>query len=363
LITFFQSEFMKHYNISGIQQIGIGVSDAEKSWAWYRKYLGMDIPIFKDQAKAQLMTQYTGNNIHERYAILAINIQGGGGFEVWQYTDRNPVSASTEIQLGDLGIYAVKIKCKDIQKTYQFFQTSGLDILGEICQNPAGKLHFFVKDPVGNVFELVETEYWFLHNQCLTGGVEGCIIGVADMEQSLDFYQKILGYDTKIYDKTGKFEDFKGITAGKESFRRVLLRHSRPCAGNFSRLLGASVIELVQSQDRIPSKIFENRYWGDLGFIHLCFDISGMRYLAEKCAEVGFPFTVNSADTFDMGSAGGHFSYIEAPEGTLIEFVETHKVPIIKKLGWYFNLKKRTNGKPLPNWMVRALALGRVKAD
>ena len=28
--------------ISGIQQIGIGNTDLEKNWAWYRKYFGME---------------------------------------------------------------------------------------------------------------------------------------------------------------------------------------------------------------------------------------------------------------------------------------------------------------------------------
>jgi hypothetical protein len=62
-----------------------------------------------------------------------------------------------------------------------------------------------------------------------------------------------------------------------------------------------------------------------------------------------------------MGEAAGHFSYIEDPDGTLIEFVETHKVPVIKKLGWYLNLKKRNPNKALPNWMVSTLSFNRVK--
>ena len=43
-----------------------------------------------------------------------------------------------------------------------------------------------------------------------------------------------------------------------------------------------------------------------------------------------------------------HFSYIEDPDGTLIEFVETHKLPIIEKLGWYMKLKGRDPKKSLP---------------
>ncbi|MSP70157.1 MAG: VOC family protein, partial [Bacteroidetes bacterium] len=79
------------------------------------------------------------------------------------------------------------------------------------------------------------------------------------------------------------------------------------------------------------------------------------------CESKGHPFTVDSASSFDMGEAAGHFTYIEDPDGTLIEFVETHKVPVLKKIGWYLNLKSRKAEKPLPNWMVKAMAMNRVK--
>jgi hypothetical protein len=62
-----------------------------------------------------------------------------------------------------------------------------------------------------------------------------------------------------------------------------------------------------------------------------------------------------------MGEAGGRFSYIEDADGTWIEFVETHKVPILKKWGWYINLKNRKPGKYLPNWMLRVMGLNKVK--
>ena len=107
--------------------------------------------------------------------------------------------------------------------------------------------------------------------------------------------------------------------------------------------------------------IFENRFWGDWGFIHLCFDIQGMDQLQKECEAEGFPFTVDSAGTFDMGEAGGRFSYIEDPDGTWIEFVETHKVPVMKKWGWYINLKHRKPGKYLPNWMLRAMGMNKVR--
>jgi catechol 2,3-dioxygenase-like lactoylglutathione lyase family enzyme len=187
------------------------------------------------------------------------------------------------------------------------------------------------------------------------------MIGVTDIERSKAFYSELLGYDTVVYDKRGKFSDIAPLPSGDHEVRRVLLRHSKPRVGAFSRLLGASEIELVRVEGRTPKKIFENRFWGDQGFIHLCFDITNQQAMKELCASHGHPFTVDSGEKFDMGEAAGHFSYIEDPDGALIEFVETKKIPIMKKLGWYLDLRKRDALKPLPDWMLKALRFNRVK--
>ena len=47
--------------------------------------------------------------------------------------------------------------------------------------------------------------------------------------------------------------------------------------------------------------------------------------------------------------------------GALIEFVETKKIPIIKKLGGYLDLSRRDPAKPLPKIMLKALGLNRRK--
>jgi hypothetical protein len=62
-----------------------------------------------------------------------------------------------------------------------------------------------------------------------------------------------------------------------------------------------------------------------------------------------------------MGEAAGHFTYIEDADGTLIEFVETKKLPVVKKIGWYIDLRKRDPKKALPNFILKALRFSRVK--
>lgn len=101
---------MNNIVISGIQQLGIGVSNVAEAWKWYRKYLGMDIKVFEESATASLMLPYTGGVPQKRHAVLALNMSGGGGFEIWQYTERKPQPAKFVPGLGDLGIFAAKIR-------------------------------------------------------------------------------------------------------------------------------------------------------------------------------------------------------------------------------------------------------------
>ncbi|MCD6347897.1 MAG: VOC family protein, partial [Bacteroidales bacterium] len=285
---------MQRKIITGIQQVGIGVRNLFDAWKWYKNYFGMDVRIFEDEATADLMLPYTGGEPRQRHAALAINIQGGGGFEIWQYKGRNPLAPSFQVQAGDLGIFAAKIKSKDIDKSFLELQSHGAEILGEITETPHGMRHFYVKDPFNNVFELVEGSSWFYVDKKLGGGTAGVIIGVSNIERARKVYSGILGYDKVLFDEEGHFNDMPGVPGSGSLMRRVLLTHNQKRTGGFSRVFGDTDIELIEVKDRVPELIFKNRLWGDLGFIHLCFDITGMSALKEECKEKGFPFTVDS---------------------------------------------------------------------
>jgi catechol 2,3-dioxygenase-like lactoylglutathione lyase family enzyme len=350
--------------INGIQQLGVGVENFHEAWKWYREHFAMDIRMFEEKATAELMLAHTDGKPRERHAVLALNMQGGGGFEIWQHTGKKPEPCKFEIQLGDLGINIGKIKTSNVKVAFDKYTNSGLNLLDTIHRDPSDKEHFYMKDVYGNIWEIKNDESVFRKKEkSVNGGILGAVIGVKNMAESLKIYKDILGYDKIVYDKTGTFDDFRGIPGGDKEFHRILLKHTDLKSGPFSPFFGESVIELVQVLNREPRDIFEGRIWGDPGFIHLCFDINGMDDLREKTKVMGHPFTVDSAramDTFDMGEAAGNFAYIQAPEGTLIEFVETHKIPLLKKFGWYIDFRKR-GSHPLPNWMLKMFRFMRVK--
>ncbi len=348
-------------NITGIQQMGIGIPNVHEAFEWYRKMLGMDIKIFEEAATAELMLHYTAGKPRKRHAILAINMHGGGGFEIWQHTEHIPVPPVFDVQLGDTGIFICKIKTNDICASHKDLLYKKVTILGGIDANPVGTPHFFFKDPFNNIFQMVEDPSVYEKSTSPNGGTYGAMIGVSDTEKSLKLYQDILNYDVIVYDRVETFDDLKSLPGGNARVRRTLLQHSEPRKGPFSKIFGPTEIELVQVLDRTPSPIFKDRIWGDLGFIHLCFDVTGMNELKKECEKAGFPFTVDSSNSFDMGEAAGHFAYVSDPDGTPIEFVETHKVPVFKKYGVFINLKKRNPKKSLPFWVLKGLKLNRVK--
>src|SRR6187431_2172394 len=132
---------MSNYIISGIQQVGIGVANVHEGFNWYNRHFGMDIQIFEEAAEAALMLPYTGGKPQKRHAILAINMKGGGGFEIWQYTSRTPQPPTFKPQVGDLGIFCAKMKTDNVEATYNYLKSQNIKLLGNISENPLGKKH------------------------------------------------------------------------------------------------------------------------------------------------------------------------------------------------------------------------------
>jgi catechol 2,3-dioxygenase-like lactoylglutathione lyase family enzyme len=347
--------------ITGIQQGGIGVTDASEAKYLYKDLFGMNVLIFEDKAEASLMKQYTGSELHSRHAILSLNMSGGGGFEIWQFTSRQASMPGRSPRLGDLGIFALKIKTGNVKSAHEFFQKKQNCQVSPMLVAPDDRPHFWITDPYGNHFNIVEGDEWFKKGNSICGGVTGAVIGVSNMEKSIAFYKEMLGIDEVIYKGSAPMIDMPYGEQEGQLVTRVLLKKQVSGEGAFSKLLGSVHIELIETKERTPAKIFANRYWGDCGFIHLCFDVLEMDELKKVSSNYGYPFTVDSSDSFSMGTSAGRFCYVEDPDGTLIELVETHKVPILKKLGWYRDLKKRDADKRLPDWMIGMLGLNKIR--
>ncbi len=350
------------YTIHGIQHLGVGVPDHATAWQWYRKFFGLDVPFFDAEAEAHLMTIYTGGKVISKRAAMVLNLKGGCAMEIVCPSTFTARHADQKHQLGDLGIYTGFIKTPDVESTYQYYRNHGVNVISDLCAMPNGWQTFYLKDINGLIFQIIPAKDFYTKSRHITGGTAGCSIGVSDITKSIAFYG-ILGYDQLVYDKTETFDDWSNLEGGQGSFRRVLLCQSRPSGGGFSRLTGKTYIELVQDlSDRAPLKIYDDRYWGDVGFVHLGFDVRNMQALGEKLSEAGYGFTADTNDVLSMGeSTKVHCTYTEDPDGTLIEMIEVYKIPIIERFGIHLNVEKRKPSQPYPDLMLKALKFARIR--
>lgn len=161
------------YNISGIQQLGVGVANVKEAFTWYRQKFGIDIPILDEASEANLMLPYTGQKPHQRHAILAISGKGGGGLEIWQYTSRVPQPPAFEPQLSDLGILMGKIKTDNIKQGYSFLNEKGVGLLSAINENPLKQKHFYMRTFTEISLKLLKTQRYLAKAIMPPGGYQG----------------------------------------------------------------------------------------------------------------------------------------------------------------------------------------------
>lgn len=347
--------------INGLQHIGLAVRNMDRCLVFYRKFLGLDIPFFDSIAPAPLMRVYTRNEVITKRASMIMNLTGGCAMEVIRPTSFEPSLPSFVVQAGDVGIFMVQVKCPDVRAAHAFCQQHAPDSTSLLSDDPVGSPSFILRDPDGNCFQFVRGNGWFTKPRMHSGGLRGAVVGVTDIERSFGLYRDMLGYNKVVYDREGVFTDWASLPGGDQRYRRVLLTQSKPPGGGFARVTGNTTIELVQALDRQPVRIFKGRIWGDSGFVHIGLDVKGMDALGGSLATSGFPFRCDSREVLDMGNTRVHCTYIDDPDGVLIEMIEVYKVPIVEKWGIYLDVEKRDPTRPLPDFMLKALRFSRIK--
>ncbi|MEN9700477.1 MAG: hypothetical protein RLZZ301_1675 [Bacteroidota bacterium] len=327
----------------------------DESLSFYRKYFGMDIPFFDAVQDAPLMKVFTRHQVIEKRASMVMNLRGGSAMEIIRARSFEPRRQDGVFQLGDIGINALVMRSAAIAKSAHRMDNASVYL------DPQSKKRMYVQDPDQLWLCVQEDSQQFLQGIHEAGGVLGVLIGVRSMEHALHFYQQVLGFRKVLLNQTGVFEDWKDMPGGSERYHRIILSTEQAATGGFGEVIGFSQIELIQAQDRTASKIFKGRIWGDIGFVHLGFDVLGMKALEQKCLEAGFPFLCDSQSALAMGNSKVHCAYIADPDGTLIELIEVKRIPIIEKWGIYLKINPKNAHKPRSKYLLWLLRFSRIK--
>jgi catechol 2,3-dioxygenase-like lactoylglutathione lyase family enzyme len=141
------------------------------------------------------------------------------------------------------------------------------------------------------------------------GGVRSFGISVTNLERSISFYQKYLGFDVVMM---SRHENFSGLVDEVSGDKDTRVRSCLLAANN----KGDCMIELFEVSKPRGRSIPFSANWGDFGYLQVCFncdDIGGMASYGEK---VGMEFLCSPKI-----KDGGEFVYAKDLDGIPIEFL------------------------------------------
>lgn len=304
--------------VYGLQQVGLGVLDVEVVCHWYAQHLGFTVKAFDDHNPATDMAPFMGGKPRSKRAVLLLHPNGGGGLEIWQYTGRQPTTLN-HLAWGQPGINAVGIACASPEQAAQRLLAHG----GSRPSFPVPQAHA-VSDPWGNLL--------ILQAGNRNAGVTSVYLGCRSVSETEAFLTQ-----------TGLFASNGSVWHARE-----------PSTGKFGAFLGDFQLHVLSAAaDTSLPHLFHNRYWGDCGWIHWCLDIADLSGLVTHMESQQHAFDVVVDRTFEMGEAHGKWGYLQSPDGTLLECVETLAVPLVPKWGLKWRFGSQTD-RPFPRLLQRA---------
>jgi catechol 2,3-dioxygenase-like lactoylglutathione lyase family enzyme len=301
--------------ILGIDHVGVGVKQMDVMKAFYHDLLEFteifgEMPEGDHEPIHELLR--TSPTIH---SAIQMNQKSGGIFvDLFHHIVPKPRPIRKDSRYGDIGVSKVTIAVNDLSKFYQEFQ-GRLNFCGRIhrAKIPGWGDYTFVyaRDPEGNLIEFFDGEKFSVQDRF--GGVRWIGISVTDLERSIDFYKKYLGFDKTIINI---HENFSGNVdeiskSDQTKLRSCLLGNSR----------GNGMVELFEAIKPRGRSIPFCTNWGDYGYLQLCLLGDNIRdiekYFLDEDLELILNPQIMSSD--DPKNTGLSFLYIRDPDGILVE--------------------------------------------
>ncbi|MBV6622554.1 MAG: VOC family protein [Rivularia sp. (in: Bacteria)] len=188
--------------VQKIRSIGLTVIDAEESKDFYTKAL-----LFKPISDITVEGQYSDLEGVTDTKIRIVTLQlGDETIELMQYLDIKGKPIPKDSQSNDLWFQHMAIVVSDMDAAYTHLQSYPIDRISDkpqtipqSNQTAGGVRAFKFKDPNGHDLELIwfppdkGQDKWHSDTEGLFLGIDHSAVTIANTEQSLQFYQDILG--------------------------------------------------------------------------------------------------------------------------------------------------------------------------
>ena len=302
----------------GVDHIGIGVGDIEAAVAFYAK-VGFSERLFDYSGELPGTEALAGTRRRGRVAMLA-NPQatpvGPGRIKLVQLLDgAGPAPAPSGQAWGEVGVCEVCLHVRDVSGVHaRLVADAGARSLmeplsGAVSPHDVGLDIAYVADPWGGKIEMIEwTGLWHsLPGGARAEGVNHVAFGVADLERSRGFYER-LGFVEMLFESTEFFEPMAPWYERELPGQHMIMMMSAQGAG----------IEPCCLTPLGPDCRGE---WGHLGPMEFAVGVSNLNAAVRRLQSAGVEL-VSEPQSLAVGGGEWKYAYIAEPDGNYVSLVE-----------------------------------------
>jgi catechol 2,3-dioxygenase-like lactoylglutathione lyase family enzyme len=144
--------------VHSFSHVAITVADFNRTVRWYADVFGAPVVgVNVDHPAHRLQTFFGVDSDDPRLKIGWIRIPGGATIEVFEFTPgrQPPVS----VEWSRPGITHFSMNVRDTARWHDYLVSKGVEIVGPPERSPKGHTFFFVRDPDGNLIELIDNRH------------------------------------------------------------------------------------------------------------------------------------------------------------------------------------------------------------
>lgn len=144
--------------VHSFSHVAITVADFNRTVRWYADVFGAPVVgVNEDHDPHRLRTFFGVDSADPRLKIGWIRVPGGATIEAFEFAPG--LQPPADVEWSRPGITHFSMNVRDTTRWHAYLVSKGVEIVSPPEQSPKGHTFFFVKDPDGNLIELIDNKH------------------------------------------------------------------------------------------------------------------------------------------------------------------------------------------------------------
>jgi catechol 2,3-dioxygenase-like lactoylglutathione lyase family enzyme len=142
--------------VRSFSHVAITVSDFNQAVQFYWEVFGAPLVGVSDTPAERVRSFFGVDASQPTCKIGWIRVPGGATIEIFEF---QPYQPPVEVVWNRIGATHISFNVHDTDTWHHYLLNKGLEIVAPPEKSPHGHTFFFVKDPDGNLIELIDTKH------------------------------------------------------------------------------------------------------------------------------------------------------------------------------------------------------------